>query len=1294
MNAKLSKEDENLIVTDIESSKQLIFTTSTGSTKEVQVKFPLEDGEASLTLVTDQVLDNRINAAIGNTVTKNVNSYLDQNKDAIITKHLATMIQANNDALTKTVQENDTKQSTNLTNSIDSLKSNVYKLIDTKKDVDSMDLSNLTTDDKTDLVSSINSVNDKLVETSDSVTSLTLDVNSLKEQIGVLPSSTEFTQLQNKVDNLPTSSNYQQLGTSVGEAVSKVTELDKKLAKMVTTDVTDAISTTLSTKADSTELTKYTPLTTFEPVNESVNGLVTKVDTNTSDIENIKQDLTNVVRQDTLDTLALKTDIANFITTQDVADTYITKEKANETYAVKTDLNTKATKEEVTEINTKIGSSNLPITTPGNDTIIGNLTVMNNMLSNMPSTVRVNEIATLVGNKSDLPDSEKSVALNISKLNSDIGSINTALGTLPEKTKIAMLDQSQTFTNLNTFNNGIKVNSKVVLSEGVTLLPETGNISVILGKDSTSTKLDFGNLGKVINLATPQDDGDAVTLKYLKDNYSTTAVSNTLYIPVTDRTSFAIVTGDNTFSKPIKLISTINKEDITDGKMLTTKEYVDDKISNVRVNVESPLKNDNGNVTLEIKSDLKIDNNKLTLNLVNNEEFTNLKQKVDSVSNPINIIGTADETNENTNSGTLTAYVKSTTVPSRDPKAGDMVFTNDNPAYIWMYTAKKTWISMGRSGVNVASRTQLGVIKGSDTINIAGDGVASVGSTVMVESDVDTSRALTWEGDKLNVKLASNSQLGVVKIGNNISVDGDGSISIPVSSNSVSGVVRTGDTIKNSVGTIDIYEASDTQLGGIKVGTGFTYDDQRRLCVAAVDYSNKYVTLSDNEQTINGNKTFANALSVGNATSDSHAVNVSYVNSNLPTLTGNNTLTGTNTFNAMINTKDVTVDGNMNLSNSNPTIAPSENVVKTLRLYNPDKGTECYLNLDFNNKGKIVNLPDPVNNGDGVNLSYLKTYVTNNSVTSDTVDSKISTALSPVNGSISAKVNTTDFDSFKDTVAKLSTDNNFTGDNTFTKVVSGVDPTESAHLTTKNYVDSKVDSGRYTLPVANDSTLGGVKQGNNITISTDGTLSVATATNVTLGLAQAGEGLHVDNGVLSISQDEYLKINREYNATILPTCTFNNDVTITSNHDLNIGRNMILGSSLYLGSTEAMLIPNTDTTSTLKLYASGNRYTSLDLGQTSRINNLPDPVSDREPVHKLYANTNYVGMSGDQTVTGVKTFSNTPKCSNTPSNNDELVNKKYVDDAITNSGVILLEAGTAPNTSNVPAGRIAFLVRS
>lgn len=79
-------------------------------------------------------------------------------------------------------------------------------------------------------------------------------------------------------------------------------------------------------------------------------------------------------------------------------------------------------------------------------------------------------------------------------------------------------------------------------------------------------------------------------------------------------------------------------------------------------------------------------------------------------------------------------------------------------------------------------------------------------------------------------------------------------------------------------------------------------------------------------------------------------------------------------------------------------------------------------------------------------------------------------------------------------------------------------------LTTLGYYDGKIKAwvaaqiqdAEYELPIADAETLGGVKIGGNVDVTAEGVISVKTASDAQLGLAQAGANIDVASGVFSV----------------------------------------------------------------------------------------------------------------------------------------------------------------------------------
>ena len=79
---------------------------------------------------------------------------------------------------------------------------------------------------------------------------------------------------------------------------------------------------------------------------------------------------------------------------------------------------------------------------------------------------------------------------------------------------------------------------------------------------------------------------------------------------------------------------------------------------------------------------------------------------------------------------------------------------------------------------------------------------------------------------------ASKTAKGLVRIGDNINVNSEGLISVPIGGSGTSGslgVLRTGDNITNSNGLISVPQASDSVFGVVKLGGNIIKDQNNNL---------------------------------------------------------------------------------------------------------------------------------------------------------------------------------------------------------------------------------------------------------------------------------------------------------------------------------------------------------------------------------------------------------------------------------------------------------------------------------
>ena len=144
----------------------------------------------------------------------------------------------------------------------------------------------------------------------------------------------------------------------------------------------------------------------------------------------------------------------------------------------------------------------------------------------------------------------------------------------------------------------------------------------------------------------------------------------------------------------------------------------------------------------------------------------------------------------------------------------------------------------------------------------------------------------------------------------------------------------------------------------------------------------------------------------------------------------------------------------------------------------------------------------------------------------------------------------------------------------------------------------------YHLPIASETTLGGIKVGNNLTIEEDGTLNAESteynlpvATSSTLGGVKIGSGLTMTDQVLSVNVDSNLSNssnNPVRNSTI--TSSIN---TLTS--DIQTANSNITTLTTNLGLLSNTVSGNTNNISTLQTTVNGH---------TTAIGNNTNDISD------------------------------------------------------------------------------------
>lgn len=249
---------------------------------------------------------------------------------------------------------------------------------------------------------------------------------------------------------------------------------------------------------------------------------------------------------------------------------------------------------------------------------------------------------------------------------------------------------------------------------------------------------------------------------------------------------------------------------------------------------------------------------------------------------------------------------------------------------------------------------------------------------------------------------------------------------------------------------------------------------------------------------------------------------------------------------------------------------------------------------------------------------------------------------------------------------------------------SNVLPTAEEDLVNKRYVDAQINNGGYTLPVATDVVLGGVKIGQGLQITADGELSTTHLGAVDEAAIKSITG---DLADLATTDKTNLvaAINEIFNK---PGITLTNPVVykgIITKIDLDALQNAESGW-LYFVENDGFYIYDGNAwnkvsdktvvdTSNLLTTNTAQNITATKVFKTAPQSEML-PQGDADIANKKYVdeeNAKNVTLATDQTITGVKTFVGIPKLQGTPVADNDLVNKAYVDTIANNGG-----GGAAP----------------
>ena len=160
-------------------------------------------------------------------------------------------------------------------------------------------------------------------------------------------------------------------------------------------------------------------------------------------------------------------------------------------------------------------------------------------------------------------------------------------------------------------------------------------------------------------------------------------------------------------------------------------------------------------------------------------------------------------------------------------------------------------------------------------------------------------------------------------------------------------------------------------------------------------------------------------------------------------------------------------------------------------------------------------------------------------------------------------------------------------------------------------VNIDTDERNYHLPIASETTLGGIKVGNNLTIDEDGTLNAESteynlpvASSSTLGGVKIGSGLTIADAVASVNVDSTLDAD---SANPLRNSVITSNLNTLSSSVQTAG-SAITSLSTTVGTLSGTVSTNTSNISTLSSTVSG--HTTAIQSNTDNIASQASTISD------------------------------------------------------------------------------------
>jgi hypothetical protein len=507
-------------------------------------------------------------------------------------------------------------------------------------------------------------------------------------------------------------------------------------------------------------------------------------------------------------------------------------------------------------------------------------------------------------------------------------------------------------------------------------------------------------------------------------------------------------------------------------------------------------------------------------------------------------------------------------------------------------------ISGGTISVPTATSSVLGLVKPDGTIitNTAGAitvtkattaafGVVEIGTNIGVTSGV------------ISVATATSSTLGLVKPDGTIITVSGGAITVANSSASAFGVVKVdGTTITASSGIISatqyvLPQATTSTLGGLIVGNG--------LSVSAGVVSVAWAGTGNANTSSHSDHTHANDSTIGGPyytqtqlqTSGQAAVNWGNV-TNKPTFSGNNWIaavqskyTGNSIPSGAVIGGTTYIAGNRLIwsagTGANQCIYQFDGTNWT-NVYTPNLNDTVVIMIDVDDANQSVDLyngtawvkiADPSwqthSNLQGLNNDDHLQYLTTARHTAITGNPHATTLTQTIAADSVATGHVT--------VANLITlENGSDASSLHIHDARYYSQTQmqTAGQASLNWSNLTSVPTTFTPPIATSSVLGGVKQGNNISIAPDGTISstyvytLPAATSSTLGGVIVGSGINVSSGTISVTPYTLPVAT----TTVLGGVKQGSNVTIAGDGTLNVstgaGYSLPIATAIVLGGVK------------------------------------------------------------------------------------------------------------------------------